>query len=276
VECGILAEIERRSGKTIPDLFDMAAGTSGGGIIIESIGAGHSAQETMDFFQQDGPNIFADGLLSGNIGLILRGYRYPAAPLEDALQKRLGIQKMADSKMSIIVPAVDRITGQTIFFKSFDNETMDYPMWQVARATSAAQTYFPAYPLGPWSLWDGGNACNNPAMCCYADAVARWGNGEQYRMLSLGCGDPAAQAVPVDPSAVTILKESLALLLGCNDQIPEYQLSKILGSQFVSLQAQGITTGLADASPAALASLEGVLQATITEMSEEIDMFCSR
>ena len=51
VECGILAEIERRSGKTILDLFDMAAGTSGGGIIIESIGAGHSAQETMDFFR---------------------------------------------------------------------------------------------------------------------------------------------------------------------------------------------------------------------------------
>ena len=52
-------------------------------------------------------------------------------------------------------------------------------MRQVARATSAAPTYFPPEkiptddPLQYYALIDGGVIANNPAMCAYAEAI-KW------------------------------------------------------------------------------------------------------
>ena len=273
VSCAVLAEIERRQGKPITQLFDLGAGTSGGGIILMSLASGHTAQETLNFFTADGPNIFKTGLLSGTFGILTRGYRFDPAALQAALQSRFGAATIASALMPCIVPAVDRVTQKTIFFKSFDPGTSGYAMWQAAMGTSAAQTYFPPFALNQWSLDDGGNAANNPSMCAYADAVKLWGNGEDYRVLSLGCGEDPGGAVKANPGIISILEETLSLMLDCNDELPDYQLSQIIGGEFFNIQAQGITTGLADASPAALASLQAVAKATIAVYSEELDEF---
>jgi hypothetical protein len=160
-----------------------------------------------------------------------------------------------------------------VFFKSFDAATSGYAMWQSGMGTSAAQTYFPPFTLNQWSLFDGGNAANNPAMCLWADAAKMWGRGEYYRVLSLGCGGDIGGPVNPYPSWKEILEESLSLLLDCNDELPDYQLTQIIGNEFFNMQAQGITTGLADASPAALASLQAVANATIDFYGDELDEF---
>lgn len=273
VECAILAEIERRSGKRITDLFSLIAGTSGGAIIGLSICAGNSAADTLGFFTQDGPNIFDTHWWTGPAELI-RGYKYNPAPLEAALQKRLGSKAMIDALCPIIVTSVDRNSKAAMFFKSYDPTTQNYAMWKAARASSAAQTYFPPFALNSWSLWDGGNAANNPAMCAFADGINQIRNNLNFKVLSLGCGDAAWTTMTKNPGIVSIISESLELLLECNDELPDYQLREILGSDYVSIQPMGITTGLADASPAALAQLNQIALKTIQINSDVIDQFC--
>ena len=69
---------------------------------------------------------------------------------------------------------------RAIFFKSKKAKLrpdVDFLMREVARATSAAPTYFPpekiatADPLDYYALIDGGVVAGNPAMCAYAEAV---------------------------------------------------------------------------------------------------------
>jgi hypothetical protein len=273
VECAVLAEIEQRSGKRITQLFDLIAGTSVGAIIGCSLCAGNSASDTLSFFTHDGPNIFNGHFWTGSL-MLLRGYRYDPSALESSLKARLGVRLIKDANVPLLVSSVDRNSKRAIFFKSNDPATMIYPMWQAARGSSAAQTYFPPYALNSWSLWDGGNACNNPAMCAYAEGISLFGAGTDIRLLSLGCGDaPYALANP-NPGALSIIAESLGLLLESNDELPDYQLSQILGDNFQTIQPIGLTTGLDDASPAALSQLNKVAMQTIAANSNTIDVFC--
>ena len=70
----------------------------------------------------------------------------------------------------------------------------DFYMKDVARASSAAPTYFmPAYvsPIGSekkYSFVDGGVFANNPAMCAYIEAKKIYPNARKFIILSLGTG----------------------------------------------------------------------------------------
>jgi patatin-like phospholipase/acyl hydrolase len=44
----------------------------------------------------------------------------------------------------------------------------DYKIWEAARATSAAPTYFPRIKLGDYEYVDGGLGFNNPVLLCVA------------------------------------------------------------------------------------------------------------
>ena len=71
--------------------------------------------------------------------------------------------------------------------------TYDFPMRQVARATSAAPTFFepvkiPAEgPTGYYALVDGGLYANNPALCALVEARSLFGD-EPLLVVSLGTG----------------------------------------------------------------------------------------
>lgn len=275
--CAVLAEMERRSGKPASKLFDLMGGTSVGGIIALSLAAGNSASDTLSFFTEDGPKIFKGGFGSSPFlrFLTFRGYyKYDPAPLVECLQRRFQSKKMSDARIPIIVPATDRISRDEVFFKSDDIETMNYPMWQVGRATSAAQTYFPPYAFSGWNFFDGGTGANNPSVCVYAQAISKWGMNETYRMLFLGCGEISSVKVPANPGPVAILGETVQMMLSCTDGIPDYQMRQFLGNSYASIQPKGITTGLDDASPDALSSLNQIALKTIQDNSDLIDRFC--
>ena len=75
------------------------------------------------------------------------------------------------------------------FFKSRKarEEGEDFPLSVVARATSAAPTYFEPYQLGDQALVDGGVFAANPAMCAFAE-VLRFRPAAEIVLLSLGTG----------------------------------------------------------------------------------------
>ncbi|MCJ1405766.1 hypothetical protein MMC11_008996 [Xylographa trunciseda] len=64
-------------------------------------------------------------------------------------------------------------------------------IWQAARATSAAQLYFPPMKIGNETYWDGGSESNNPVQETYEEAFLEFGYEPPLAgIVSIGTGMP--------------------------------------------------------------------------------------
>ena len=124
----------------------------------------------------------ADGLLDE---------KYAAGPLDRALERFLADKRLAESRPDLIVPAYDMSEPGPYFFKSRKARENpgddDFPLSVVARATSAAPTYFEPLEVDDAALVDGGVFAVNPAMSAFAE-VMRFQPTAEVLLLSLGTG----------------------------------------------------------------------------------------
>lgn len=274
VPCSVLVELERRAGKPCSEIFDLVAGTSIGGVLACLISIGKSATEALQFFTEDGPKIFGHTQMFGEGGFIKP--RYAAAPIETCLMDRFGTATLAGCKRRLLVPAFDLVAYQPYFFKSTGFE-VPYLLWQVARATSAAQTYFPAFELDGKVLWDGGNVANNPAVCAVAEAMSAWGEGETFRILSLGCGADASRLTPkklIEPGMAAVGLETLGLLFDSNDQLPDYILRQFLKTGYFRVQPKfGQSLSIDGCDAKAIAALQAESKRCIEQAGNILDQF---
>lgn len=199
----VLAEVERRTGRRAADLFDLVAGTSTGGILACALTKPDPlpAEDLVGLYEQEGPRIFSRSLLkriSSADGLL--DERYGDEGLNDALRRYLGDARLSEATTPILVTAYDLEGRFAFFFRSSRAATdpaYDFALWEVARATSAAPTYFEPWRVTDlagarsYPLVDGGIYANNPAMCAVAEAgsaariVASLGTGSQIRAYAL-------------------------------------------------------------------------------------------
>lgn len=233
---GFLAAIERSSGKRVSDHFDLIAGTSTGGIIALALGLGLSAEAILEFYRTSGPEIFsrhqtAPGILSCITQQLSRSARqarrlfgpaYDSGALRAALVGAFGHRRLGESSVRLVIPAYSSAAQSVYVFK-----TAHHPRFQfdrhvtavdVALATSAAPTFFPAHAFGGggWLL-DGGIWANNPSGMAAVEAVAVLGWLPQgLRILSLGCTEavyecpPKAGGLDLMTSAATLFMQGQA------------------------------------------------------------------
>jgi uncharacterized protein len=275
----ILAEIERRVGKPAFELFDLIAGTSTGGIIAIGIVHGLKAQDLVDLYANDGPAIFQRTILQDVENVDgATGPRYRAAPLEQVLIKLLGNAWLSETTgPHLLVPAAccNGPRPGAFHFKSWktrpsrsrpaDAALFDFPLWQIARATSAAPTYFPAATVtnrhgDPFTMVDGGLFANNPEDTAIASAKRLW-PGMPLKLLSLGTGE-ARSAVPAktDWGALDWLPYIVDFMMQCSADSEGYKAAQELGTQRCRIQASLGDPALAmdDASPTALATIQSL------------------
>src|SRR5918997_3167764 len=184
----VLAEIERRTGRPMADMVDLVAGTSTGGVLACGLTRPgddgrprFSAEELAGIYVEEGPRIFHRGLLKRIFSV--GGWideRYEDDGLNAALARYLGDEWLSDALVDVLVTAYD-IQGRFAFFfrsaRARINPTYDFTLPQVARATSAAPTYFEPVEVTDragarsYPLIDGGVYAVNPSMVAYADVV---------------------------------------------------------------------------------------------------------
>ncbi len=182
------AKIQKKTGNPdarIADYFDLIAGTSTGGILSCAYTCPDkdgrpkfTAQEAVNIYLEFGESIFSTPIMekiTSAVGLL--GPKYPPFVLENLLKEKLGDAKLSDALSNIIIPSFTLDDGATKFFTSSDAKInkKDYFMWEVARSTSAAPTYFPAAYAGNLreqmkGFIDGGVFANNPTMCALVEA----------------------------------------------------------------------------------------------------------
>jgi patatin-like phospholipase/acyl hydrolase len=199
----VLVNIEQLTGKRIAELFDLIAGTSTGGILAAGLcvpdpatkGPKYAATQLLDLYTNNGHKIFASSL-PRKVWSVLVGSEYSPSGLEDQLLAKLEGWHLADAVTGLLITSFDMHAGEAWFFsrrKALADPTRNYLLREVARATSAAPTYFPPFHFdardkdGP-VLVDGGVFANNPALCAWVDEHEQIQAGGDVLILSLGTG----------------------------------------------------------------------------------------
>lgn len=185
----ILARLEEDLHTRLLDHFDLVVGTSTGGLIAVGLGAGLSPRDIVNLYTEMGTTVFPWRPV-GSVRRLLRS-KYSPEPLRAALEQHLGGMRLEQSRVNLVVTAYD-LTSDTIhLFKTPHNRTLyrdgRVRMVDVALATSAAPTYFPAHVMDGTRLVDGGIVANNPAVIGIAEALSMFGRTlDDVHVLSLG------------------------------------------------------------------------------------------
>src|SRR5581483_7166047 len=200
----VLAEIERRTGKRIAEMFDLIAGTSTGGILALGLATPdpatptkprHTADELVALYAEKGGAIFNRSLGHRLLTLFgLLGSKYAVRGLDRTLRTYFGDSRLKDAVTEVLITSYDLESRDSWFLARYkakeDAAKNDFAMHDVARATSAAPTYFRPKRLSqtpPTAMIDGGVFANNPAMCGYVEAIKLHGQ-QDIVVASLGTG----------------------------------------------------------------------------------------
>jgi uncharacterized protein len=284
----VLTELERRAGRRVFEMFDLIAGTSTGGILACAVCAPDPlpASELVTLYEDEGPNIFdrslfqriqsADGLLDE---------KYDDAALDSALERFLEHKRLSETRPDLIVPTYDTALPGPYFFKTTraraTPETDDFPLSVVARATSAAPTYFEPVELGERALVDGGVFAVNPAMSAFAE-VLKEVDAREVVLLSLGTGQHTRKRSFDEIKDWGVARWARPILEvvfdGVSDAV-DYQLDHVLGGErYWRLQTELTLASddLDDASEDNLAKLRGHAEDLIREQSATLDAVIAR
>lgn len=171
---GVLAAIEEDLGISVVDHFDLITGTSTGGIIAIGLGLGLRPREIVEFYLREGPKIFPRlcGLKSLQHWV---SRKFSAAPLEEALKLYFKDKRFGDSTKRLVIPSYNLGEDDVYIFRTPHHERLrrDFkvPAWKVAKATSAAPTFFPCTrDVDNLRLIDGGVWANNPTLVAVTEA----------------------------------------------------------------------------------------------------------
>lgn len=170
----------------IGDYFDMIAGTSTGGILSSFLlcpndkgKAKYTAKEASENYLDHGAKIFEKsiGVSTESNGEII-GQKYSADNLDFFLKNKIGEELwLSDLIKPCLITAYDIENNKVMLFNQFNSKDpcYDFKVWEIARATSAAPTYFETAKITSrngemYSLIDGGVFAYNPALCAYVEA----------------------------------------------------------------------------------------------------------
>lgn len=206
----ILEYIEKETKKPIHQLFNVIGGTSTGGIIALGLNSFkpktnevYKAHELMNFYTNDAKKLFSYRWESFG-GWLLSSYR--ARNIENYLKNKFGdttlltqLPTTAQDRI-VIVYSYDLTNNEPFEFCNDPKIGNDGLVWQAARSTSAAPTFFPAFEFKdpnetdenkPRVLIDGGVFINNPALNLLLEARRKYSQYKQQEQLlvSIGTGD---------------------------------------------------------------------------------------
>jgi patatin-like phospholipase/acyl hydrolase len=312
----VLAEIERRTAQPIHRLFDLIAGTSTGGLLALGLTrpkapgsreARFKASELIELYTKHGPKIFGRSCwqcLTNPWGLF--GPKYDGQELERVLEKYFGEYRLHDALTNVLVTAYDTAGAggpAPAFFKSWRaaqpqvpsfhppvRNERDFRMREVARATSAAPTYFPPYRLEDlvpgaqsMSLLDGGVFAANPGMCALAEAHLLFEDAEPY-VVSLGTGDTKKRISWAESKGWGVARWAQPVLDvifdGVSDTV-EYELNHFLGPVHPGRHRRiqvplrpPVDPGMDVASPENLAALDALAKQLVADSSVDLDEIC--
>jgi patatin-like phospholipase/acyl hydrolase len=287
----ILAELQKRLGKEASQTFDLIAGTSTGGIIAVGLGTRcnkdkpYTPQELVDLYVQNGAAIFKKNILTLERELVLP--KYSPDGLEAVLLKFFGSTEFKSALTPLLVSSYDLQTQLPFFFKSHRIAESDDYNWfvrDIARATSAAPTFFPPFHLArgkqDYALVDGGVFVNNPSMAAYIEA-RRLYPAANVVVVSVGTGDrqdSIKYATAKDWGLLGWAKHIVPVLMDSVSEAVDYELENLPECTYYRLQVKDLPPDAADmdnVTPENIAKLQAVAQNYVATHAADLDKACA-
>jgi predicted acylesterase/phospholipase RssA len=226
----VLAALETLTERPVVELFDVMVGTSAGGMLVLGLSCGDgegrpafSAGSLGDFYRLHGETVFPRTSLTwprsmkelrevferASSSAAFLGFnpevgnaRHGPGGIDAAFRDQFGDRRLSEALGDVIVTAFDMQASEPVLFRSQEarhRPERDVLMRDVARATSAAPTFFPPARMD-WAgeadriLIDGGVFAQNPALIGYLEAVLRAREAGERNpnivVVSLGAGIP--------------------------------------------------------------------------------------
>lgn len=208
----LLLEIERRLRKVsgnddmrLTDCFDLVAGTSTGGVLALALTVPgvngrprHDARALADMYVEQGSEVF-DVSLFKDIRMLkaMGSNKYPWDGANKLIDTYLGGGILSESLREVLITTYCLDEGGAKFFKrrhARSDKAEDYRIEDVARATSAAPTYFQPVHFkdlagkAEHGYIDGGVVAHNPALCAVTEARRTFPEADDLVIVSLGTG----------------------------------------------------------------------------------------
>jgi patatin-like phospholipase/acyl hydrolase len=299
----VLAEIERRTGKHISELFDLITGTSTGGILALALTRPnnegtprYSAEDLISLYEENGGRIFSRSLWHriqavGNIAEV----KYTSEGIETVLDECFGETRLSQALTEVLVTSYEIERHQPFLFRSYrarKSSADDFPMKVAARATSAAPTYFEPCkleigdPSEYYALIDGLVFASNPTLCGFVEAKNIFPATDDFLVVSLGTGEVKGRYIydeVKDWGAFQWTQPLLDIVLHGISMTIDYQMKQLLppkddGTRYYRFQAQldSANAGMDDTDPSNLRTLRLLAEELIRENDNLLDSICSR
>jgi uncharacterized protein len=300
----VLAEIEKRTARHTAQLFDLIAGTSTGGILTLGLtipktpGAPlYSAQSFIEMYEREGRRIFSRSVFRELLACNNLAWRkYSSKGIEQVLENYFGDSQLRDAVTDIVITSYEIERRFPFFFKSRNARVRpdyDFPARDVARATSAAPSYFEPMKLltgtisDHYTLIDGGVFANNPAACALVEARCTHPDAEAYLIVSLGTGS-LMRHLPLSAAkywgAALWVKPLLNIVFDGVSSTVDYQLRQLIPEVpdqcklYYRFQVElgSHNQSLDNTSPENITALKGLAYDLIEQHSAEIDELCEK
>jgi len=298
----VLSEIENRTQRPIAALFDLIAGTSTGGIVTlaltipKTAGAPlYAAKQLVDMYEREGGRIFSRPIwhrlkACGN----LAHEKFPCSGIEGVLLEYFGGARLRDASTDVLIASYEIERSVPFFFRSSmarHRPDYDFPARDVARAASAAPTYFQPMKLpsgtnsDSYTLIDGGVFANNPAACALVEARTTHPAAAGYLVVSLGTGELVHSLVydfAKDWGLAQWAAPMLDIVFDGVSKTVDYQLRQLLPDtaghcqRYYRFQTtlDGRNHRLDNASPANITALKALGYELVEAKSDDLDKIC--
>jgi hypothetical protein len=254
------------------DAFHIIAGTSTGGIIASALSKPNplGLDQILSLYVDHGYEIFDKD--TENRLHTVAGPRYHPDALESQLKAELGDTYLSEVKdTELLVPSyaiklpepdVKGNTAAPMFFRSWQArgvlltgkaaDKYDFKLTDIARATSAAPTYFPPAAIQnkagqSFTMIDGGVFANNPTICAMVEAYHLY-HSTEFLIVSLGTGSVPVQ---IDANAaagwgdIAWVGPIITILMDGNAQTVAFEVHELFGND----QYTRLDISLATATP---------------------------
>ncbi len=288
----ILSELQTRLFADLYTVFDLIAGTSTGGIIALGIGTRcknggpYSPDELVDLYVQNGPAIFKKNPLTTELQVV--GPKYSPDALETTLTQYFQDTEFQTALTPLLISSYDLQSQLPFFFKSHriaGDSSFNWKVTDIARATSAAPTFFPPLHLvsgdQDYALVDGGVFVNNPSMAAYAEARSLYPAAPNIVVVSVGTGDRQDQityATAKDWGLLGWAKQIVPVFMDSVSEAVDYELKSLPGCTYYRLQVphlQDASSDMDDVDPENLANLQTVAREYAGSISGVLANICN-